>query len=226
MRKFYIDFIDRGASKNTIRIKIPDILSGFSVVLLSILGLINSIKDSFISLLGVSGNILPTLFFIVAGCISYNAIVEKNEVKSALSETHVFYQYKYNQFIRIASKAGILISLIFIPIEMKKFVTELIPLPKTISGYLVDKRTSKPIAEATVRIKTTSGVDITEGTWISDTKGFYIVKTMVNAKRDSKLDVSLQCNKSYELPLSEEYEIKNTKSKSPTFKHVINGCDE
>jgi hypothetical protein len=148
-------------------------------------------------------------------------------ITSADSKPHL--ECKYSQPVRYLAKIGMVVVLVSVPGKVVSLADEVIPLPATLYGYLVDARTGQSIADARVRVVSADGTDITQDTWLSDSEGFYIVRTTRRAYRNDRLLVTHQdCTgeQSFRLRRADEWsEVPPSAPKEelrPIFRHVLN----
>ena len=142
-------------------------------------------------------------------------------------------QYTYVRSIRALAKAALLVTLIAIPFRVRAAFIQLAPLPTTFFGYLVDSRTGEPLTATRVRVLDGGGADVTEGEWGSDSRGFYVVKTVRRVQRNAKLQVFLQeCSRPNLLPLTAPFEqrpsslqSKDVNTATPSFFHSLS-CED
>lgn len=186
-------------------------------------------------LLGIPGSFLP-IFIIVFGLswcmyvIHVKTMEESNSRITLPIEDKSQLRYKYGQPVRYLAKAGLLILLVLLPGKLSTAIDEVVPLPPTFYGYLIDARSAKPMADVRVRVVTADGVDITKGVWLSDSEGFYIVETLQRVQRNAHLVViQPDCNMEQSLSLRrvDESHIdafgRNTPAElRPMFRHIIN----
>jgi hypothetical protein len=130
-------------------------------------------------------------------------------------------QYRYSQPIRQAAKAVLLVALLSVPARGLALYREVEPLPRELSGYLLDAK--GPVIGATVRVISDDGVDltVTENTNETDSLGFYIVRAAERVSRRSHLVALVAgCSTPVILPLTRDAESAH-QSAGPVFRHIV-----
>lgn len=187
-------------------------------ILGSISSLISHLKSILVDTFGFFAPLIPYLILIAAYISSIYVIKEVDRVQG---------KYLHGPVIRNIAKVGFLILPFLIFIFSINLYTELYPLPKTVYGYVYNVNNSLPIVNARIRVMTNDSVDITDGEWQTDSRGFFIVQAKTTIRRDYKLFVlSSDCIKGVYLPFSKIYELKENSSPKPLFKYTINVCDK
>lgn len=177
---------------------------------------------------------LLQLILAIIGCAWCISIIRGKTQRQASSlELAAAAQHEYSSstIVRFSAKLAFMAFLLIIPTKTISAVGDLLPLPSTIYGYLIDLDSGQPLEQARVSLVTADGVDITAGVWFSDSHGFYIVTSSRRAWRSAKLIVTHPCAKPVMLSLSKSYQINPTDAEKqqdiePLFRHVITCAGE
>lgn len=225
---FFRDLLDtrcQKAKENESSIKNLEKAGLTITVLVSFVG---SVRGVLSEIVGLSTNFLAIGLAILSifGCIHIISATKKTEVEG----DRLLCQYAFGNVTRQIAKLILLLLLIFsVPFHTKKTLENFNKLPISIYGYLVDVNSGAPIQNATLKIKSNNGVDVTKFSWPSDVDGFYIIELTEKVTRDAKLHVFLEgCDVSI-LSLNKENEYTNhgnrthnNKKEEITFLHSIN----
>lgn len=227
---------DRSAKKKKSNNWLRDISAVTIVALTGAGSYLTLVKDVGMTLLGLSGSLIPSII-VIAGIIWCFVIItskeQKHEAGFAQKDLKTL-QYVYVQPVRHLSKITLLFFLLYVlPLNINKALVERIPLASVIYGNLVDARTGDPVIDARIRILTSDGIDVTKGEWFTDSRGFFIVETKSSIYRDAILAVfPTDCSKEIHLPLLSSFEVSVSETAlnlpeglDPMFQHQIT-CNE
>jgi hypothetical protein len=219
------DFTDRSASKRVDFSWDSGLWTTAGVVIAAAAAYFESSEKLFIGVFGDFKGTFRLLLVVVAllGCVFM--VRSKRQVLSTSTGDSSSLQYSFAQPMRIVAKFGIIALLALLPTRVIAAKDDFIPLPQTIYGYLVDARSDKPVSDAGIRVVNQDGVDVTDGVWLSDSQGFYVVKTSEPVMRTAHIIISIpECKSRQSLTLRRVDQI-GSRNGYPVFRHVAE-CGE
>jgi hypothetical protein len=232
---FIADMLDRSAEARKNYRWVPDLWATGLLAASGVASYADVLYKLFTNIIGAPGVLVPLfiLLFVLVWCVFL--VSAKDETQSHASivistDNKRHLEFKYGQPVRYFAKIGIVLIIVSLPGKVISSTYKIIPLPTIFYGYLVDARTGQPIADARVRVVSADGADITQSTWLSDSEGFYIVRTTKRAYRNDRILVNdANCTtKEYSLPLRRADELPAVQSNKPkvglrpVFRHVLN----
>jgi hypothetical protein len=224
LHQVFGDFLDRSAAKRKRPSRGVDLWVACGVALTTAAGYLESAEKVFI---GVFGDFIGTfrLLLIIVSLVGCVFIVRsKTQLAKPFAMSSSF-EYSFPQLVRILGKAGVIVLLVLLPSKFIAAKDDFVPLPRTLHGYLLYGKTGKALSDARIRVVTQDGVDVTDGNWFSDSKGFYIVRTRERVKRTAQIIISLpECQFREALRLR-RIDQTGTEDGIPIFRHVAD-CDE
>jgi hypothetical protein len=218
------DFTDRSASKRTDTSWGSGLWASAGVVVTAAAGYLDSAEKLFV---GIFGDFMGTFRFLLVvvallGCVGI--VCSKRRIASSSAGSSISHQYSFTQPVRITAKFGIIALLVLLPTKVIAVKDDFIPLPPSFYGYLVDARSGQPVSDAGIRVMTHDGIDVTDGIWLSDSQGFYIVRTRDRVKRTAQLMVTIpECQTRQSLRLRRVDQI-GSRNGFPMFRHHVIAC--
>jgi hypothetical protein len=227
--KFIQDLTDQSANKISNPNWAVDGLTTIGIALLAASGQAEAVQKLVSQMSGDFSNVIQLILLLGAEFWCAAVISAKTKSKqlagiaSKLSSTNV-HIYLYSQPLRGAAKIGFLLLAVAVPSKLRTILDEVFPLPTTIYGYMFYD-TTKPVDGANIRVVSSDDSDVTIGSWLTDSKGFYIVKAVRRIRRSDVLKVKPDgCTTEVSLPLKRPNEHSTEGSQSalsPLFMHVI-----
>ena len=226
------DLFDRAARKIAPASWTGETLTVLGIALLAATGQAEALQKIAFALVGDRTSLVRLLLTVSALCWCVVVISKKTRVPglAAASDKRV---YSYSRPLRLLAILAAAILMVAIPSKISATVDELVPLPKTIYGYLYQLN-GRPIDGANIRLVSSGGEDITRGDWLSDSEGFYIVKADRRIRRSDILTIFGEgCAGQHFLTLRRENEFKMNALRerpgrpelSPKFYHHLS-CED
>lgn len=236
---FFADMVDQSANKKTTPRWSTEGLTTIGIAVLAASAQAEAAQKLASQLVGEFSNVVQ-LFLMVFAILWCVTVIRSKVSTTGITVTAVDagtpqedITFTYSQVVRFAAKAGMLVLIALIPSKVGAIAAELSPLPVAIYGYIYEGQ-DKPVDSARVWLVSRTGADITDGTWFTDSRGFYLVKAVRKVRRsDSVKIIPDQCNRELRLSLAEPNELRpGAPSQSvppsesvPTFIHHIS-CEE
>jgi hypothetical protein len=219
------DLLDRSARRRSDISWGPHVWATVGVIVTAAAGYFDSAEKLFVGAFGGFVGTFRFLLLVVAQVGCWFVICSKQRKGSGILASDVSFQYSFAQPLRFGAKLGSLLLLLLVPTRFLAAKDDFVPLPRKFYGYLVDGKSGQPIRNASVRVATADGVDVTDGLWFSDTDGFYVVGTREPVKRSGHVLVSeTTCPSRVRLNLRRIDQV-GTKNDLPIFRHVLT-CGE
>jgi hypothetical protein len=211
---FMRDLADKSANKLAATRWGADSLTTFGIGILAASAQAEAVQKLTSQFVGDFSSTVQLLlqFFAMLWCVT---VISSKTPNTGSSIIHVDFApadqqstYTYSQLLRSLAKLGLLALVIILPYKLTTVADDLLPLPRTIYGYLY-KGADQPVDGARVRLVSRGGDDITSGTWFTDSHGFYIVKAVRRVRRSDVIktipgncesELSLALTKSNEVP--------------------------
>jgi TIR domain len=240
LRTHFADIVNRGAYVRRREVEWPDLWRIGVLFLSGGVSLSETISKLANDLFGLPGSAVPLLVALTGLAWAWFVVGAKNAISQQprievpqhdVAAPRII--YTYDETVRWIAKFGLLLFAILFIRQLSTFVDDLVPLPTTIHGYLIDGRTGAPLEGASVRVFEKSGVDITTKQLASDSTGFYVVHTLRGFRRNATVVVSPpKCGSESRLPLYRIYETsldvhgdKLPEYLRPVFRHTVR-CGE
>ena len=233
MRNFIQDLTDHSAKKVSNPNWAVDGLTTLGIAALAASGQVEAIQKLASQMIGDFSSAVQLLLLVIGVFWCTAVISAKTKFKhppgiAPEGDSQSGHSYVYSQLLRTGAKAGLMLFLVAVPFKTHAVLDELLPLPTTIYGY-VFYDTTKPVDGANIRIVSSDGSDITVGSWVTDSKGFYTVKATRHLRRSDVLRVMPDgCTTEISLPLKRPNEGSVDSvhpSLSPLFIHRSH-CEE
>lgn len=129
--------------------------------------------------------------------------------------------YHFQQITRWFCKFMLIVLVLLAPRVAFSMADEIWPLPSEVYGYLENQKTGDPIEGARLRILSSEGIDVAPGHWLSDSNGYYTIRSSKRFTRLAHLEVSHPDCKSELLPLRREFQLDDDSELHPIFKHLL-----
>jgi len=229
LRGAVADVMDRGAARRRGRAEWPDLWRYGALVGSGGLSLWTEASKVANDRLGLPGSAVPMLLAAAGLAWACFVITAKAKGHTAPSLVSSPATYAHYQPLRWMAKAAVPILAVVFVMQAVAFQGDLVPLPATLYGFLVDGRTGEPAENVSVRVIDAGGVDVTTRQLSSDSAGFYIVHTSRRVRRDARLQVVRpDCSDVASLPLYRSFETvvdahgdALTSPVRPVFRHTI-----
>jgi hypothetical protein len=212
-RAFVRDLTDKSAAKADVPNWGTEGLSAVGIGVLAASAQVEALKKLAGQLVGDFSNAVQILLLLGAILWCAAIISGKTPASGALvvpaEAAPRRYVYTYSQFLRTLAKAGLLGTIVFVPIKLRALADDLTLLPDTLYGF-VYQGANQPVDNTPLRLVSSSGEDITSGSWFTDSRGFYIVRAVRRLRRsDSIRMVPEGCKSEQSLPLARTNEISH-----------------
>lgn len=235
---FCRDLLDRSAVQKP-HATGPDMIAIGLASLAGIGSLAESLHGFVVNVLGLPAGYVYIAAIMLASILSLVAIVAKvqSDMPGPLAgflpngRVRPPLTYAFIAPLRHLGKATLTLFILGSTTAVEFARSDIVDLPSTLYGYVVDANTGRPIAEVNARIISAGGVDITSTAWPSDSSGFYIATASTRVRRNATIRFQVANCDSIALPLSSAFETRTTPSGrpveddlKPVFRHAVTLC--
>jgi hypothetical protein len=223
VQAFWEDMLDRGAAQRQVSDSAKDFLAIVTTAVAASCSFITAVEKLGALALGNLSPLLPLLMVISGTTVTFYIVCAKMD--QHLLEFQAIEKkrqtYVYTQFVRQLSKLGILAFLLFLPSKVLAAADSIIPMPTRISGYIFDAATGEPLPDVEVGVLTSEGRDITSGTFLTDSDGYFIIVATQPIRRSDSLKMKgLQCLGIKTMQLTRDYQ-SGRDAAGPTFRFNV-----
>lgn len=190
--------------------RMSEFVSTAFITFSAFLALIRDTNDVFASIFGFSLDLVkfPALCFAIA--LGYLAVTKTETVLadtttlSDRSQPREFYIFSHG--VRWVCRLAVLALLPFVPSTFVDLGYAVSFLPSTFYGYVYDGQKRLPIEGARIEVILPDGSNVTDGYWVSDSSGFYVVRTRIRVRRNASLVIFRDACEPERLSLHQKHE--------------------